>query len=233
MTPNQDPRPGISATGDVTLVRKPDVAYVSLYIRADGILLEDAVREAAGKTEQVLRGLREAYGTEMKDIQVKDVYAGEGKPALGLGMPRDKSNPPRPEVVKGLLVVLPAKPDLAVKVVDSACRLGCLMTNPVGTPGFGGPQSVILYGLAEPAEAEHEATTLAVADARSKASRIAKTVEKRLGSVKHVSAMVFHSPEEFGRRMRTPLLSHESYLSVSADHVDIPGKVSVGFELLD
>jgi hypothetical protein len=147
MTLNQDPRPGITATGEVTLLRKPDVAYLTLYVRADGILLEDAVREAATKTDQVLHALRDAYGSEIKDIQVKDVYAGEGKPAIGLGT-RDKSNPPRPEVVKGILVVLPAKPDLAVKVVDSACRMGCLMSNPMGTPGLGGGRASFSMGWA-------------------------------------------------------------------------------------
>jgi uncharacterized protein YggE len=231
MRPDQDHRPGITVTGDAILTRKPDRAYATLYVRADAILLEDAVKEVASKTEQVLRALRETYGADIKDIQVKDVYAGEGKPALGLG--RDKSNPPRPEVVKGLLVVLPAKQELAVKIVDTACRMGCLMANPAGAPGFGGAQSVILYGLAEPEEAEQEAMALAVAEAKDKASRIAKTLEKRLGTVRHISAMVFHSPEEFTRRRTTPLLGRESYLSASVEQVEVPGKVSVRFELLD
>jgi uncharacterized protein YggE len=231
MIPEQDPRPGITVTGDVVITRKPDVAYVTLYVRADGILLEDAIREAASKAEQVLGALRDTYGADIKDIQIKDVHAGEGKPAMGLM--RDKSNPSRPELVKGLLVVLPAKQDLAVKIVDAACRMGCLMTNPVGTPGLVGPQSVILYGLAEPEEAEQEATALAVAEAKDKASRISKMLEKRLGTVRHISAMVFHSPEDFMRRRRTPLLGRESYLSASVEQVEVPGKVTVGFELLD
>jgi hypothetical protein len=203
-------------------------------VRAEGILLEDAVREAASKTEQVLRALREAYGSGIKDIQVKDLYAGEGKPSLGLGVPRDRSNPPRPEVVTGLLVVLPAKSDLAVKIVDSACRMGCLMANPSGAfPAGPGTQNVILYGLAEPEEAEQEATALAVAEARDRAVRIAKTLEKRIGAVRHIGAMVFHMPEDFARRRRTPLLSRESYLSASADQVEVPARVLLGFELLD
>jgi uncharacterized protein YggE len=234
MTPDQDYRPNISATGDVTLTRKPDLAYVTLYIRAEGILLEDAVREAASKTEQVLRALREAYGSEIKDVQVKDLHAGEGKPSLGLGMARDRSNPPRPEVVTGLLVVLPAKQDLAVKVVDSACRMGCLMANPSGAfPAGHGTQNVILYGLSQPEEAEQEATALAVAEARDRVARIAKTLDKRIGAVRHIGAMVFHMPDDFSRRRRTPLLSGESYLSASADQVEVPARVSVAFELLD
>jgi uncharacterized protein YggE len=232
MRPDQDYKPGITATGDAVLTRKPDVAYLTLYVRAEGILLEDAVRDAASKTDQVLRGLRDTYGADIKDIQVKDVHTGEGKPVLGLGG-RDKSNPPRPEVVKGLLVVLAARQELAVKIVDAACRMGCLMTNPVGTPGFGGVQSVILYGLAEPEKAEQEAMALAVAEAKGKASRIATMLEKRLGAVRHISAMVIHSPEEFARRRSTPLLGRESYLSASPEQVDVPGKVAVGFEFLD
>ena len=63
-------------TGDVVLVRKPDVAYVSLFIRTDGLLLEDAVKEGESKVDQVQRTLRETY-REIRNIHINDVYLGE------------------------------------------------------------------------------------------------------------------------------------------------------------
>src|SRR5437763_1349609 len=89
MNPNNE-KPSINVTADAVLVRKPEVAYVSLYVRAEGVLLEDAVREASGKTEQVLRALRDTYGPDIKDLQIKDIHAGDGKPAFGAG--RDKKH---------------------------------------------------------------------------------------------------------------------------------------------
>ena len=73
--------PKITVTGDVILTRKPDIAYVSLYIRADGILLEDAVRESSNKVRQIHQTLRETY-KEIREIQIQDVYiGGESRPA--------------------------------------------------------------------------------------------------------------------------------------------------------
>src|SRR5262245_13779697 len=109
--------PTISATGDVVISRKPDVAYVTVFITADGILLEDAVKQCASKAGEVQRTLRETY-RDIGDVHVRDVYVGEGKQ---VGFQRDKSNPPRPEVVKSLLVTIPANSELAVKIVDTAC----------------------------------------------------------------------------------------------------------------
>lgn len=221
---------GVNATGDIVLTRKPDVAYISLYVRADGVLLEDAMREALAKVAQVHHALSGTFGEEIRDIQVRDLHLGDGK--LALGMIREKSAPPRPEVVKGVLVVIPPKPELAIKIVDSACRMGCLMTNPGGTP-MQGHSNVILYGLADPDAAEEEATALAIADAKGKASRIARSLQKKIGEIRHVGVIAFHSPEEFTRRNRTPLLSRGTYLSVMPEQVEIPGKVSVGFQLID
>src|SRR5262249_7409062 len=45
--------PTISASGDVVITRKPDVAYVTLFVTADGILLEDAVNQCASKVDEV------------------------------------------------------------------------------------------------------------------------------------------------------------------------------------
>jgi uncharacterized protein YggE len=60
----------LSVNGDALIARKPDLAYISLFIQTDGILLEDAVKEGAGKVDQIQRALRETYA-EIRDIQIK------------------------------------------------------------------------------------------------------------------------------------------------------------------
>jgi len=220
----------ISVNGDALVLRKPDLAYITIFIQSDGILLEDAVKEGAGKVDQIQRALRETYA-EIRDIQIKDIHVGEVKPTIGFGV-RDKSNSPRPEVTKTLLITIPPNPELAVKIVDTACRMGCSIGNPTESHG-GSAHSVILYALAEPTQAHQEATTRAIAAAKEKASRIAKTVEKDLGSIKSVSAMDSFLSDDFFRRHQNPVIARARYVSASPDGVEVRANVSVVFELMD
>jgi uncharacterized protein YggE len=216
--------------GDALIARKPDLAYISLFIQTDGILLEDAVKEGAGKVDQIQRALRETYA-EIRDIQIKDIHVGEVKPSIGFGV-GDKSNSPRPEVTKSLLIAIPPNPELAVKIVDTACRMGCTIGNP-SESHTGSAHSVIVYALAEPTQAHQEATVRAIAAAKEKASRIAKTVEKSLGSIKSVSAMDSFMSDDIFRRHQNPIIARARYVSASPDGVEVRANVSVVFELVD
>ena len=201
--------PTISVTADAVSSRKPDVAYVSyMSERKASCSKTPSVKPRARARKSSTRSA-DTCRADLKEVQLKDIHAGESKPALGIG--RDRSNGFRPEVVKGILVVLAPKPDLAVRTVDMACRMGCLMANPSGVLARGlVPRSHPLW-TCRSWEVEHEATALAIAEARKRALEIAKRMEKRLGPVRSINAMVFHTPEDFMRRNRTPLLSRGSY----------------------
>src|SRR5262249_708541 len=57
--------------------------------------------------------------------------------AKPMGFARNKTNPPRPEVTKTLLVAIPPISDLAVKIVDTACRMGrTIKPNPFWRSSF-------------------------------------------------------------------------------------------------
>jgi uncharacterized protein YggE len=218
----------ISVTGDVLVTPRPDVAFISLFVSGEGILMEDAVREITTKLNQVNQTLRDTY-KEIRDIHIHDVFVGENRP--GMGLPTHKTNSPRPEVVKSLLVTAPPRPELAMKIIDTAIRMGCLMQNPAAFPGPPISQATIMYGLANPAEAQQEATARAIADAKEKAWRIAKMIERKLGRVKGVSATDYLNSDNMFRPNRNSVLARARYLSASADEVQISAKVSVTFEL--
>jgi uncharacterized protein YggE len=57
MDPRSEDIRRITVTGEAVLVRKPDVAYVNLFVRSDGILLQDATRENAATVDQVRQAL--------------------------------------------------------------------------------------------------------------------------------------------------------------------------------
>jgi uncharacterized protein YggE len=218
--------PRITVTGEATVTRKPDVAYITLYLRSEGILLEDAVKEAAGTLDRIKSQLREAYA-EIKDIQVKDVHIGEAKPSPGLLA--DKRNPGRPEVITGILVVVPAKQDLAVAIVDTACRMGCVMGNPANHFAVAGASSTILYALAKPDDAEQEALSRAIANAKEKASMMARKLERKVGPVHQMNMMVPFVAEDM--MMKNRGLPRVRHFSVSAEIVEVTSKITLSFNL--
>jgi uncharacterized protein YggE len=134
-------------------------------------------------------------------------------------------------VITGILVVIPAKPDLAVRIVDTACRMGCLMGNPAGHFGGVAASSTILYALAKPDDAEEEALSRAIADAKEKASMMARKVERRVGPVHQINIMTLLGPDDMMRRNKSPLLPRVHHLSVSSDSVEVTSKISLSFNL--
>jgi uncharacterized protein YggE len=224
--------PTVTVTGDAVLQRKPDVAYVTLFLRVDGILLEDAVKESASRTEQIQRALRNAY-PEIKDIQLKESYLGEGRPAMGIGRDRANAYPPRPEVSQSLLIVIPPNPELAVKIIDAACRMGCVMGSPGGPWGGPAQLSAVIFSLADPAAAHDEALTAAIADARVKAARLAGSLDKKIGDVLQINVMGGFGFEAFAGRARNPVMPRLHLISTSPDAVEVQAKITVSFALIE
>ena len=103
--------------------------------------------------------------------------------------------------------------------------------NPGGFPPGRTIQSAILYGLADPGEAQQEAFARAIADAKETAWRMAKNVESKPGPIKQVSVLEFPNPDEILKRTQNSPLARAKYLSISAEAVEVSAKVSVTFEL--
>src|SRR5688500_5846594 len=109
----------VSVDGSAKIVRSPDIAYTTLYVLANGMLLEDAIKQATDKIEQINKTLKNTFAA-IKETQLKDIYVGESKSYAFMG--RDKAEPPQPEVIKGLLVITPPRSDLTTQIVDTASR---------------------------------------------------------------------------------------------------------------
>lgn len=222
----------ISVTGDVTIIHQPDIAYITLYIRANGILLEDAIKEASDKIEIVNKTLLDMF-SEIKETLIRDIYIGESKSYFG----REKAESPQPEVIKGLLVITPPDPNLTTKIVDKASRMGCIIQNPLDERILTYPRGVVMYGLAQYAEAEQEAIENALTAAKDSASQVAKILNKKVGTIRKISSIetlrTQTENDTYTRRLRNTLVLPTSYLSVSPDSVEVSAKLSVTFELTD
>lgn len=222
--------PSITVTGEAVLVRKPDVAYVNLFIRSDGTLLQDALRENAATVDQVRQALLDAY-PEIRDIEIQDVFMGEGRHATGLV--GDKATIARPEVIRSFLVTIPPDQVLGIAIADRAMRLGCLMRSPIVFIGGLNPQSTIAFGIVEPATAKDDALKEALDNAKDKAQRLAGFMGKNIGAIEQVSVLESPGSFEMTRQSRHAAWSRIKYLSNSADGIEISAKISVTFKLAD
>ena len=224
----------VSVTGSAVVTRQPDIAYIALYVRSNGILLEDAFKAASQKVEEVSRTLKDAF-PEIKAIELKDIYAGESKSYSF--MRGEKSEPPQPEVIKGLLVTTSPDLGLTTKVVDTASRMGCIIQNPADDRIGSYPRSVVLYGLSEYVEAEQEAIENAIADAKDNASKASRILHQQVGVIKQLSSVetlrTKMAHDEHIRTNRNIIVFPTSYLSVSPTNVEVSAKVSVKYTLID
>ncbi len=221
----------ISITGNAAVNREPDVAYITLYVIANGILLEDAIKQAGSKSQLIEQTLNNTF-TDIQEIQIKDLYVGESN-SSSYGR-FEKSEPPKPEVIKCLLVIAPPDSDLAIKIIDTASRLGCTIQNPADTR-YGYLRGAVFYGLMNYASAEQEAIEAAIVDAKQNASNTAHMVNKQLGSIQKISsAETFRMNaihDESNRFNRNMIVLPTSYLSVSPNTVEVSAKVSITFTL--
>jgi uncharacterized protein YggE len=222
----------VSVDGSAKAVRPPDIAYTALYVRVNGILLEDAIKQATDKIEQINKTLKDTF-PEIRETQLKDIYVGESKSYAFMG--RDKAEPPQPEVIKALLVITPPNSDLATKIVDTASRMGSIIQNPTDAHIAYYPRSVVLYGLADYEQAEQDAIESAIVDAKETASKTARILNKQVGEIKDISSIdilrIKIAHDEGFRLSRNLIVYPTSYLSVSPDNVEVSVKISVTFEL--
>jgi uncharacterized protein YggE len=221
----------ISVTGNAAVHRQPDSVFITLYVIANGILLEDAVKQAVNKTQLIDQTLRDTFA-DIREIQIKDMYVGESN-ASSFGR-FEKAEPPKPEVIKCLLVSAPPISDLAINIIDTASRMGCSIQNPADTR-YGYLRGAVFYGLMNYASAEQEAIEAAIVDAKQNASNAARIVNKRSGFIKQISSVetfrmnALH--DESNRVNRNMIVLPTSYLSVSSATVEVSAKVSVTFAL--
>lgn len=94
----------IRVIGNAAVERKPDICYVTLYVRADGILMVDAVKKADNKVAEIRKEIKEKH-KNVKEIEVTEIGLGQKKRRYWSSEQEDES--PRPEATKRLRIALP------------------------------------------------------------------------------------------------------------------------------
>jgi uncharacterized protein YggE len=214
-------------TGTGKIERKPDVAFVTLYVNGDGILMTDAAKRTKEKVDAVQNAIR-ANHKGVKSIDVADIQIGE-KQNERWG-PEMKNEPARPEMTKRIRVTIPPDMDLALSVVDTAIREGAIMKVPSNMRFEGDVDTVIVFGLNESEALRGEVRKKAFDNAKENAQKAAALAERKIGRISAVGCSGEGEQHiyTFGRKEDYPTL----YISADPARVEATANVTVSFELL-
>ena len=197
--------PGIITGGDATISRRPDIAFVSVGVEAQAATATAAQKDLANQAARLI-GRAKALGIPDQDVNTSGYAIG----------PRYTND--------GSLNGYQASEELLMKwhnVDNVGTALDALVQQ-------GGATRVgVSFGLADPKAAQAEARTLAIGDARSRASAMAKAAGVQLGQVLAVS--------DFTTGGRTPVASFapaaDAGTQVPVGQLDITVTVEVDFAI--
>lgn len=218
-------RDTVMGRGKATVMKDPDVAYVTLFIQGDGMLMADAIKQAEEKSAAVEKAITENC-PQTRQIEIIDLEVGDKASRFS----SSQSGSVRPQLIKRVLVTIPPDPALASRVIDQAIRAGAVINRPT-TTSFSNKYSAVMYGLVGFGAAEDEARKLAFEEAKLSARKLAELAGKKLGEVISISSsdrgsgMVFSIPRQ---EAEFPT----EYLSKKPTGIEVISKVAATFELV-
>ena len=220
----------ISVTGSATRQLKPDVAYITLFVNGEGVLMSDAAKKSDDNVEAVLKAVKEGR-TNIIDIAVTTVDVGEKSSRVWSG---DSQNaPPRPQVSRQLRIVIPPDLTLAYEIIDAAIRAGAILTRDSMTHYSGEVSGTVVYGVQDGAAIEEELKKDALEDARKQAEKTAQLAGKSVGplcSIGCQSTATWPQGMVFGGKTTG---YPTQYVGTDSKQIEIKTTISTTFELQD
>lgn len=218
----------VSVTGKAALKAKPDVAYITLYAQADGILMVDAVKKTDTLVAEIITALKSDTNA-VKDISVVDVALGEKKNEYWRSDQKEES--PRPQVVRRIRIRCKPDPVGIYEVIDKGIRAGALMQIPSTVRYSEDIRSVVVYGLEQSAEILDRVRKQAMADARSEADKSATLAGKTVGDVVTIGCS---GSSHWGMPMRVMGMQADfptEHIGTNPEEITISHTVAVTYEL--
>ncbi|MEK6754611.1 MAG: SIMPL domain-containing protein [Bacteroidota bacterium] len=170
----------VSVTGKAEVKVKPDAAYITLYARADGILMVDAVKKADKLVDEITTSIKTETNT-VKGVAVVDVALGEKKTEVWRSDQKEEA--PRPEVIRRIRITCKPDPARIYETIDKGLRAGALMQIPSHTSYSDDIRGVVVYGLERSSEVLERMRKAAMDDAKSEADKSATLAGKKAGGV--------------------------------------------------
>jgi uncharacterized protein len=219
----------VSVLGKGEVKVKPDVAIVTMYVKADALTMVDAAKQAGEKVDEVKKALK--IYKQIKSIDVSDAAVGELQKRV-FTPADDKEEGQHPEVIRRLRITMSPNPAKVYQLIDTAISAGAVMqlTSLISYPY--GERLMVVYGVLNSADAETQARQAAMADAKKQAEALAALSGKKVGSViKLTSDRVPPDSKLTVQIMERDDTSPATYTSHSSEEVAVPSCLTVVFEL--
>jgi len=219
----------ITVTGTAKVESKPDVAYLTLYVKGNGILMVDAVKKAKQKVDAIKKAIEEKH-KGIKGLDVIDISIGEKRREYW--NPDQKDEAPRPEVVKRMRITISPDTRLAYELIDTAIRAGAIMQIPSSVQYPGEIKSLVVYGLLNASKLEDLARKKALEKAEDRAKKTAALVGKKIGGVVSVgcrgSSFWNNQIYIMGREADFPV----KHVGIDPNKIEISQNMTITYELL-
>lgn len=220
----------VAVTGKAEVKVKPDAAYITLYARADGILMVDAVKKADQLVKEITTAIK-AETNVVKGVTVVDVALGEKMNEVWRS--DEKEEAPRPEVVRRIRVACKPDPAGIYEAIDKGLRAGALMQMRSHTSYSDDIRSVVVYGVEQGAVIHERVRKAAMDDARTEAEKSAALAGKKVGGVVSIGCS---GPEHWNFPMRVMGMQTDfptEDIGTNPDEITLSHSVAVTYELKD
>jgi hypothetical protein len=224
-----DNRVGVTGKGEIKA--RPDVAYVTVYVKAEGAAMADAGKEADQKVDEVKTAIQKAH-KEIQSIEVSEVTVGEAQRQVWTPTTAgEREDSPHPEITRRIRIATVPKPAKIYELIDTALAAGALMQVPSSIHYPDDSRNIVVYGLLKPEPLEAKAREAAMADARKEAQSLAALAGKKVGGVVNIGRQESYSPSYVVRMMGRESDAPTRYSSLNAKEVTVTCGLSVTFEL--
>lgn len=204
------PRAGVITSGDATVSKRPDIAFLSVGVQSQQSTAASAQSDLANKAAKLISRAK-SLGVADKDIStsgysVNPNYVQNEATINGY-------------IASESLQIKWHNVDTVGKALDALVQQG------------GATQVGVGFGLADPKAAQAEARTLAIADARSRASAMASAAGVRLGQVVLVSDLFTYGGGPIYRNLGGAAAAAPSATQLPVGQLDIQVTVEVDFAI--
>ena len=219
---------GLKVTGNARESVRPDIAYITVYAQANGLLMEDAVKKATSLVNEITKAAKEESEI-IKKIIVKDLAVGQTQSEPWRS--NQTGETPKPQVTKQIRIHCEPKPTEIYKIIDKAIRTGALMKEPSRTTFSDDVSSVVAYGVIEYSEVVQRLKKQAIDDARTKAEELANLAGKKVGDIVGIGCSNSRSFRESMRFIGQLPNFPTEYIGLDSEEIIISHDISVTFKL--
>jgi uncharacterized protein YggE len=170
----------VTVIGKANLIYKPDVAFVTLFVLADGVLMSDEAKKANEKLQEIKKAFQENI-KDMRSLEVADIVVGEVERMNWMSERRDMA--PRPQIAKRIRITMEPNVKKIYDLVDKAIRAGALMQIPSSSFSSHDSRTLVGYGWINSNLAEKQAREAAMNSAKLEAGKLAAFADKTIGKV--------------------------------------------------